>query len=98
MSLNYALFLHSVLPSLRGFLLKAQQVTMEIFMVCFQKSMPAFALTVFSNAPVVFSEGAVSSLWSLLMGWPDLACVACVVPTRVHPPSYLAWLTQTTLD
>lgn len=98
MSLNYALSLHSVSPSLRGFLLKAQQVIMEIFMVCFQKPMPTFAFNGTQQCPVVFSEGAVSSLWPLMMGWPDLACVACVVPTRVHLPSYSAWLTQTTLD
>lgn len=89
---------HSLLPSLRGFLLKAQQVTMEISIVCFQKPMPSFALARIKQCPVVFSEGAISSLWSLMMGWPDLACVACVVPTGVHPPSYLAWLTQTTVD
>lgn len=82
---------HSGLPSLRlGFLLKAQQVTMEMSIVCFQMPpMPTFALTNRSSIP----PGAFSSLW------PDLACVvARVVPTRVHPPSYLAWLTQTTLD
>lgn len=54
MSLNYALFLHSVSPSLRGFLLKAQPVIMEIFMVCFQKPMPTFALMALISAPWCF--------------------------------------------
>lgn len=44
----------------------------------------------FKQLSVLVSAGAVSSLWPRkvgCLGGPDPACVAWVVPTRVHPSS-----------